>query len=702
MNTGTRTDEGTGPDRRGAPDTAPSDIVSGQADPSYHHRSGIAMAVAALCGLLAVASLVVSLILDARGSLSSHTYEDVATALVWSALAALLAVRVPRHRFVGLFTGVAVSASLAVATGGYWLLAQRVGWPGGVSAAWVSDWVWVPGTFLPVTLLPLWFPDGWARRRWRPVGWLVVAGIAAIGVGSACAAEIQLSADTEVPNPLGFAAADGVYLAGSIVTAGTAVASLVALVLRTARSAGDHRRQLAPVTVAVIVSLGGLLGALVWPVWGPVIQVVVMPLLPLSVVVAILRYRLYDLEIVVRRSLLFVALSALVVAGYVLLVQAIAALLHRRAGLPESLVATALVALAFQPARLAVQRVIGRWLYGDRDTPLAALTAVSQQLIGAADPDVALAAAVRQLRVTLRLPWLAIDTPAGRLAQAGDRPRWTTDNLLSEVPLVHLGASQGRLVVAPRAPGEPLAGADLRTLGQLAVPIAAVVAARRLIDELRQSREQVVLAREEERRRLRRDLHDGLGPLLSALTTQADVAALRLARSPTQVDRVAAVLDQIRHTGADAIAGLRRVVEDLRPAAIEELGLDGALHQLCAAMSLPGRLTVNLHATPTAGLPAATELAVYRIAGEAVTNAVRHSRAHRVDVLLDRDEQALVLQVRDDGTGFEPRSVSAGVGLESMRQRAEEIGGTLHVSSGPAGSTVRAVLQLPGREPACG
>jgi signal transduction histidine kinase len=199
----------------------------------------------------------------------------------------------------------------------------------------------------------------------------------------------------------------------------------------------------------------------------------------------------------------------------------------------------------------------------------------------------------------------------------------------------------------------------------------------------------VVLAREEERRRLRRDLHDGLGPTLSAIVTQADVASLRLERGDADA---AALVDRLRSTSSAAIIGLRRVVEGLRPVGVDELGLDGALRELAAALSVPGGVTVELICDALPELPAAVELAGYRIASEAMTNAVRHARARAITIRIVADPATLRVEVIDDGDGFVPAAVPAGLGLQSMRERAEELGGRLDVTSGDDGTYVRAVL----------
>lgn len=647
------------------------------------------------CVVGAVVGAVLVQWVDAPSALAGHVYEDLALALAWSVLGALLARRVPEHPFGRLFLVVAASFALAVAASGYTVAAQRYGWPGAAAAGWLGGWVWTVGTFLPITTVLLLFPDGrLPSPRWRPVAVAGVGGLVVVIAGAAGGELIALGPETTVANPLSFPGAGALFLAGGAVLAAAALASAVALLRRLASATGERRRQLAPVAAAGTMALLGAVAAGLLPDWGPVVQLVTLPLLPAAAALAVVRYRLYEIELIVRRSLVFVGLTVVVVGGYALVVQGVAGLLQRQAGLPESLLATGAVALAFQPARAVLQRLVTRWLYGERDDPAVALARAGEQLTGAADPDVAVHASTGYLARALRVPWLALRTSTGTLIESGARPGWVDDSVVEHAALLHLGAVHGELIVARRSPREPLSAADRALLHQLAVPLAAVVANGQLVEELRHSRERIVTAREEERRRLRRDLHDGLGALLAAVAAQADVAALRLARDPaTAVDLV----DRLRATSGEALDDLRRIVEDLRPAALDELGLTAALTELAAALSVPGGVQVTLHAELPPTLPAAVDVAAYRIASEAVGNAVRHARAERVRIAVDAGDDDLELDITDDGIGFSPGAGhDVGVGLSSMRERTDELGGRFSLTSGTGGTRVLVTLPLGG------
>jgi signal transduction histidine kinase len=240
--------------------------------------------------------------------------------------------------------------------------------------------------------------------------------------------------------------------------------------------------------------------------------------------------------------------------------------------------------------------------------------------------------------------------------------------------------------VTPRE-GE-LAVGDRELLAALADQAAPALAALALTDDLRRSRQALVTAREEERRRLRSDLHDGLGAALAGVRLQLDAAA-----DLVEDARARRVLDAATAGVVEAVADVRRLTDDLRPPALDELGLPGSLVALGERLRTPS-LSVKVDVAPLQPLPAATEVAAYRIAAEALANAARHSGARNVLLQAAAAGGRVTLTVQDDGGGVSSASGTggSGLGLPSMRQRAEEIGGELSLSSSSAGTTVRAVL----------
>ena len=415
-------------------------------------------------------------------------------------------------------------------------------------------------------------------------------------------------------------------------------------------------------------------------------------LVPLSLTVALLRHGLFDVDALIGRTLVYAALTVTVVALYVMLVGYLSSLFRTEDNLAISLLATGAVAVLFQPLRERLQRAVNRLLYGQRDEPYTVLSDLGRRLAATADPTATLPAVVETIARALKVPYVAIevaDSEQTELAAVGV-PRADPIRL----PLVHQGEALGTLLVGRRTPGEGLAAADRRLLDDLLRQAAAALAAVRLNVELLRSRERLVNAREEERRRIRRDLHDGLGPTLAALGLKLETARNRLSDDP----RADVLLGELAERTQAAVGDIRQLVSALRPPALDELGLAGALRQLGA--SLEGQqlngLKVSIADLELPALPAAVEVAVYRIVQEALTNVARHAHAGSARVAVFTGDAGLSISVEDDGVGL-PVEYRPGVGLASMRERAEELGGACLISRGAAGGTC-VVATVPLRE----
>jgi signal transduction histidine kinase len=396
--------------------------------------------------------------------------------------------------------------------------------------------------------------------------------------------------------------------------------------------------------------------------------------LPVSVGLAVLQHRLYEVDLLVNRALLYALLTSAVVAVYVLVVGGVGAVLDARGAGWLPLLATAVVAVGFQPLREAVQRGVNRLTYGAWHEPHELVRGLNSRLEQAASPERALTDVLCAVRDDLRLESLAVRTPDGDvLAEAGSSAG--TDRTL---PLVHAGSPVGTLVVG----GGAHRRRDDEVLAELAGALAPAVRAARLHTDLVRSRERLVLAREEERRRLRRDLHDGLGPALAGLTLKLDAARNRLGDD--------ALLREMRSDVQATIVDVRRLVDGLRPVSLDELGLVGSLQRLVDRAPADG-LHVRLVAEDADSPAAAVEVAAYRIVQEALTNVLRHAGARECEVSVHGRNGHLVVSVADDGAGsLRPGD---GSGLETMRERAEELGGSLELLPRPGGGTVvRAVL----------
>ncbi|SNY64781.1 Histidine kinase-, DNA gyrase B-, and HSP90-like ATPase [Paractinoplanes atraurantiacus] len=543
-------------------------------------------------------------------------------------------------------------------------------------AAWPENWLWVPAN-LGVALVPLLFPDGRppSRRWWwllGPVGALALA--AAVLGAMRPGASGQVRADATVPNPFGVdglaPVADAVGVAFTVGAALTFVAGGV-VVLRRWRDPQVKWVAWAGAIAAVVV-LARLAAGLMdgdpgspWPrasLFWEGAGAVAISLLPAALTVAVLRHRLYDIDVLITRTLLYGSLSACLIAGYALIAGYLGALLGKDVALP----ATAAVAVAFAPLRDRLQRGIDVLWHGQKEEPHAVLGRRLQE--AAVLPLIAKAVAE-----TMRVRHVTVKVREGGETAFGPLPVGVVPVVL---PLAYQGEPVGTLTLWP-AIGE-------RLLEDLTRQVGVAVHAVRLSEDLQRSRERLVMAREEERRRLRRDLHDGLGPTLAALTMRAEAA------QDAEPEAARKLLEKVADDAEAAMRDVRRLVEGLRPAALDTLGLAGALAAHLSA--LPTTTSMRLVADDEmTNLPAATEVAAYRIAVEAVTNVCRHSGARSAVVRLSVDEDRLVVEVSDDGHG-RTHCVRPGVGLTSMRERAEELGGTLEVTSGTEGTRVRATL----------
>jgi signal transduction histidine kinase len=451
---------------------------------------------------------------------------------------------------------------------------------------------------------------------------------------------------------------------------------------------------------AAVIGLAGQVWQVAWPAqsgMGVVLSdLAIYPVgrlltvvLPISITIAILRYRLWDIDIVINRTLVYGSLTAAVIGLYVAIVGGASFVLQVRGNLLVSLLATGIIAILFAPMRARLQTGVNRLLYGERDEPYVVLSRLGRRLGSAMAPDALLTTVVDTTAEALKIPYVAITLTHGD-ASTPAASHGTPRAGCLVFPLHYGDLEVGRLMVAPRAPGDAFTPADHRLLSELARETAVAVHAMLLTIDLQRSREQLVAAREEERRRLRRDLHDGLGPVLAGAALKLGVARRHLEpQSPAET-----LVSEVRADVQTAIGDIRRLVYALRPPVLDELGLVQAIrHQalqcegegLCVSVEAPDELPL---------LPAAVEVAAYRIVQEALTNVVRHAHASCCDVRLAIQQLPLgtwlTIDVIDDGRGLSANG-HCGVGLSSMRERAVELGGACTIEPGPrAGVVVRA------------
>ena len=386
----------------------------------------------------------------------------------------------------------------------------------------------------------------------------------------------------------------------------------------------------------------------------------VMLLLPIAIAFSIIRYRLWDIDLVINRTLVYGLLTTSTIGLYIFIVGYLGNLFLAQNRSIVAFLATGLIAVIFQPLRLGLQRSVNRLMYGERDDPYSVLSQLRRRLDLALSPGDIMPAILETITQTLKLPYAAIRIGDDTITFHGALP----PNIQpASSPLLYRGEIIGQLVVAPRSSGEAFTPNEQRLLADIAHQAGVAAHNLRLTGELQRARERLVTAREEERRRLRRDLHDGLGPKLAGQALILE--AVRDSLAPGAQNRT--LVDHLISDSQTIVADVRELVHGLRPPALDDHGLVGAL-SLLAAKCESGRLQISVTAPdPMPPLPAAVEVAVYRIAQEALTNVVKHAQASkcRVHLAIERDVK---LMVSDDGVGI-PETRRVGVGLISMRER---------------------------------
>ncbi|MFF0266889.1 histidine kinase [Kribbella sp. NPDC004536] len=540
----------------------------------------------------------------------------------------------------------------------------------------LAAWPWSIGLFLPLALLL--FPDGRLlspRWRWAAIGIIATAPLFVLEMAGE-GAPVSPGLPRGLLTIRSYDSLQPLWTATEVRNIVAILIALVCLAIRYRRADETGRRQLLWLLLASVIAL---LFVTPWAfVAGtPILVLLAIPLIPISVAVAIVRYQLLDIRLVVSRALTWALLSLVAIGIYAALVAILDSLIASQVG--RSAAVTVVVALVIAPVLPRLQQLVDRALYGDRNDPARVASRVGEQL------SAGLPGVVAAIRSGLRLPYVGLVIDGVVTASGAAGPP------VVRLELSYGGEVVGVLEVGVRSGESGLSAADRSVLGLVGVPLAAAVHATRLSAELQASREKLVSAREEERRRLRRDLHDGLGPTLTGVAFSADAAA-NLIRTDTP--RAVELLARLRADTRAAITDVRRLVDDLRPPALDELGLIGALQQRADQLTFRAdgsaiRVSVATDGLPT--LPAALEVAAYRIATEALTNVVRHSRATSA-VLTLHCATDLVIEVADDGPPTD--DWHPGVGLQAMQERAAELGGAFQAGPTATGGLVKAQFPL--------
>jgi signal transduction histidine kinase len=618
------------------------------------------------------------------------------------AVGALLVSRRPQNAVGWLALGAATFEGVGMLAHGWAVHALRVSHDhqlGGATAAWFATWLMVLSLGLLPFLLAC-FPGG-APARW--LRWPVRVGVILLVL--ACVSQALAPDELDgvnrsvapIPNPLGVEALRGpvgtVTSVAATYLALLAIASLGSLMGRALRGPSPERRPLRWLVLslallpvgAVASALGSVLGSRATDLVVGGTQLLAIVGSAAALALGVLVDDLFDLRDYARRLALGALLSGLIVVGFVAVVSLMATLTSASGAAPPAL-AAAVVAIVLGPLRGRLQRAADRMLYGWRSEPYRVLSDLGTRLETAASAEEALPAVVESVTAGLRLPYARIDLDAGRegsvtVASAGAP--------VEHVVRLPLADGLGALVVGKRSAEEPFTEDELTLLRNLARSASAAARAAQLTTELRAARARLVRSREDERRRLQRELHDGVGPALAGLGLQLDSALDSATADPT---RTAELLAEMQHSLRTTAKEVRRIAHDLRPGVLDELGLLEAVREQ-ARLLTANELDLELELSATTEVPAAVEVAVYRIASEALTNVVRHAHASRCRLRLCVNGR-VELEVTDDGVGFTAGD-GDGLGLRSMADRVAELGGTLSVTPDvPVGTRVEVRLPV--------
>jgi signal transduction histidine kinase len=611
---------------------------------------------------------------------------QVLAGVVWTVPGAFLVTYRPRNIIGWLLLASGACNAVFVGLmiyGWYGLMIADPSWSTARWALTVGWGLFIPGWLLLPTLLVAFYPDGRLPVRWLrwPVGG-AAAGILLLTVVASLSPEggFGLGASVSAPMVLSDPVLLQVLLVGvclPLLVVST-VAIWVGTVVRFLRARSPQREQLAWLAC---VAGAFLVGAI--PDWPPEVLTIIGSLIPVAVAVGVLRYKLLGIAIILRRGLVYGTLTAAVVGVY-LVVSALTAQALDGTPIPGVLAAS-IVAVGLTPARDQLQRVVDRFVYGPRADPFQAVSHLGGQ-VADAEPTKLLHTALESVAESVGAVGAAVVAANGHVVSSvgGQAADYTIGSLRIG------GRDLGALRLATRyRPPRSLAISERRLHAALTAQVAVVVLAVNLTDELKAERDRVVAATQAERDRLRRDLHDGLGPSLSGVGL--GLQGLKDLIDASGTTAFAPLLERLRAEVATAVDDVRRIIDDLRPAALDRLSLADAVRRQAASLSGPMNVTVTTDGPRL--LPPYVENTTYRIATEALTNIARHAHARNAKVSITTDDQAVRLTVADDGDGG-ANTDGPGVGLTSMRHRAESLGGRLRIDTSAAGTTVTATLPL--------
>ena len=669
------------------------------------------VSIALMIGALVLMFLDRHATLPSTASAARWTFSDILTNLVNIAVPTIgivLASRRPENRIGWLFLTAGVALGLTVfgtSYGVHALVADPGSLPAGRSFAWVGGSI---GGGIPIGALAflfLLFPTGHLRSpRWRPAAWFVGGAFTLVTVAG------LVFATQAWDHPFSQSTGGGVigWLFVPSFLAGLAV-SLAAVVVRFRGSVGDERLQLKWFVTAAALVVATLFASFFTPsssstpAFLSVLQNVAFVFLWTAIAVAVLKYRLYEIDVVISRAVVYGALAVFITLVYVGLVIGVGTLVGNRRSPLLSAIAAAMIAVAFQPVRERSRRFANRLVYRKRATPYEVLSEFAEHMAGTYSLEDVLprmarilgeGTGARRARVWLRLgdelrPAAGWGEPGG-----DDRPLPAHDGELPAVagaskvvPVRHEGDLLGALTVT-KPPNEPLTAAEGKLVDDLAAQAGLVLRNVRLteelrgnLEELRASRQRIVAAQDQARRGLERNIHDGAQQQLVALTVKLRLAGLIAEKDPP---KTRAMIDELQGEAVGALENLRDLARGIYPPLLADKGLHAALDSQARRSAVP----TTVVADGLARYPQDIEAAVYFCTLEALQNVAKYANASSASVGLAERGEALTFTIRDDGVGFDPSTKGYGTGMQGMADRLAALGGELRVTSAPGEGTL--------------
>ena len=684
---------------------------------------GLALPARAFTIVTVMAALAGEVLLVLRRREGSDADWDELTGAVFAAVvvtfelcALLIRRRHPRHPLAWLFAVVGVFLALAFGLEGYAAYAPLGGMPGGTFAGWLAYLLVEPALILLVVYLLLLFPNGrYVSKRWKGAGYLGLLSLTLVTIGAAFEPRelvFSLTGGAFPPpaaNPFGLTSAGGVltlvYEIGDMLAAVVAVLSVVSIFVRYRRADTEQRAQLRWLLYAAVMLFLSLAItpriSIPFPYVNALIFLVGIVAIPIAASIAIIKYRLYDIDLVINKTLVYGLLAAFVSGVYVAVVVGIGSAIGSgdEPNIALSIAATALVAVAFHPAREIAQKVADRLVYGRRATPTELMSDLAPRMAAAISVDDVLP---RMAEFTARgvgaeLARVPLFLPNGTDLSRSWPPDAASDNFDAEIEVLHSGEKVGDISIRKPA-GEKLRGADRKVLAGFASQAGVALSSVRLTEELRakldeisaqaeelrRSRQRIVEASDAERRRIERNLHDGAQQRLVALGLELNILESKLPADHPSRAELGKVSEDLR----DAMSELRELARGIHPAILTEQGLGPALESLVNRASVDSVVTE----LPGERLPEQVEAAAYYVVAEALTNVARYAQATQAEVSAAQEGSTLVVRVSDDGIGG--ATMEKGTGLLGLADRVAALGGDMEIDS-PEGHGTRVIVRLP-------